>query len=77
MRIKDLEEIRTELRSIMKFREGEDLQIDSPKIDVTDDDVHFETYQVKNKGVEMAAYKERVEEVLKAESLRGVTPFRK
>ncbi len=63
--VKDLEEIRTELRSIMKFREGEDiLKFIPPKIDVTDDEVKYEQYQVKNKGVEMAAYKERVEEVL-------------
>jgi len=63
--IKDLENIRIELRSIMKFHEdGEPYSFDPLSIDVTDEDVRYEKYNVKNKGLEMAAYKERVIEVL-------------
>jgi type I restriction enzyme R subunit len=63
--IKELEVLRLELRSIMKFREdSEDDPILTPKIDVSDSDVKIEEYHVQGKGLEMAAYKERVEDVL-------------
>jgi len=63
--IKQLDVLRSELRSIMKFREGEDVDpIPTPRIDVTDSEIEFEEYHVRGKGIEMAAYKERVEDVL-------------
>ncbi len=63
--IQELENLRLELRSIMKYREGEDSDpVPVPKIDVTDSDVEFEEYHVRSKSVEMVAYKERVEDVL-------------
>ena len=72
--IEKLEEIRTELRSIMKFREGEKEPIFiPPSIDVTDEFVEYEQYQVKNKGIEMAAYRERVEDVLNKLFDRSIT----
>src|SRR5690606_5055601 len=41
--VKDLEEMRNELRSIMRFREGEDIPTPKPPtIDVTDEDVRYE-----------------------------------
>jgi len=63
--VNDLETLRLELRSIMKFREGEETDlIPTPKIDVTDSDIKFEEYHVHNKTMEMVAYKERVEDIL-------------
>jgi len=63
--IKELEYLRIELRSIMKFREDSSNDpIPTPRIDVEDSDLEFEEYQVHGKGMEMAAYKERVEDVL-------------
>jgi type I restriction enzyme, R subunit len=63
--IRELENLRLELRSIMKYREGEgDDPVPIPRIDVTDSDLEIEEYQVRGKGIEMAAYKERVEDVL-------------
>ncbi|MBE0551275.1 MAG: DEAD/DEAH box helicase family protein [Ignavibacterium sp.] len=63
--IQELEKVRIELRSIMKFKEGIDIQdFKTPTIDVTDEDIQYNSYHVKNKGIEMAAYRERVEEVL-------------
>ncbi len=63
--IPELENMRIELRSIMKFKEGLDIpNFKTPTIDITDEDVQYDSYHVKNKGIEMAAYRERVEEVL-------------
>jgi len=61
----DLEKIRKELRSIMKYKEGADIeQIPVPVIDVSDSDVEYDKYPVKSTGMEMAEYKKRVEDVL-------------
>lgn len=61
----ELENVRKELRSIMKFHSGGgEGDYVPPKIDVKDDELEYTQYEVKNKGVEMRAYKERVEDVL-------------
>lgn len=61
----ELENVRQELRSIMKFHDrGGEGDYNPPKIDVKDGDLEYTQYEVKNKGVEMRAYKERVEDVL-------------
>jgi len=73
-----LESLRLELRSIMKFREGEEIDpVPIPKIDVSDSELEIEEYHVRNKSLEMAAYKERVEDVLlrlfdKSETLQKI-----
>jgi len=78
IKIKELENLRTEIRSIMKFQEGTGSDpIPIPQIDVTDSGLQYEEYHVQNKGIEMAAYKERVEDVLsrlfdKSETLRKI-----
>jgi type I restriction enzyme R subunit len=72
--IRDLEDIRTELRSIMKFREGIDLPVYTPPaIDVTDEDIKYEQYEVKNTGIQMVNYRQRVEDVLNKLFDRSVT----
>jgi type I restriction enzyme R subunit len=78
IKIKELENLRTEIRSIMKFQEGTGGDpIPIPQIDVTDSELQFEEYHIQNKGMEMAAYKERVEDVLsrlfdKSETLKKI-----
>lgn len=60
-----LENVRQELRSIMKYHDRGGIEdYEPPKIDVKDGDLEYTQYDVKNKGVEMRAYKERVEDVL-------------
>lgn len=72
--IAGLEEIRAELRHIMKFREGAEADIITPpSIDIKDEGLQYERHEVKNKGLEMKAYKERVEEVLNRLFERSVT----
>ncbi len=63
----DLEEIRTELRGIVQYRQIDKSQQDLPKvIDVAEDEalVERKRHKVKLEGLEMVAYRNRVHKVL-------------
>lgn len=62
---KKLENVRLELRSIMHYREkGGGESVNAPTIDIEDSGVESNKYQVKNNGMEMHRYKQKVEKVL-------------
>lgn len=67
--IRGLESIRVELRSIMQYHQKISVPgIPTKKVDIIEntDEFKIEKYLMKNKSVEMAAYKVRVEGVLKS-----------
>ncbi|MCO6438557.1 MAG: DEAD/DEAH box helicase family protein [Phycisphaerae bacterium] len=66
--VSDLERIRSELRGIMKYRQPSTTTAYQPKvIDVVEDDALIERkpHKVKLEGLDLAAYRARVEQVLK------------
>lgn len=66
--VADLDSLRQDLRGIMRYRKVSYLERAKPiTLDLTEDELHYETSQhkVKLKGMELAAYRSRVESVLR------------
>ncbi|UQA63258.1 DEAD/DEAH box helicase family protein [Polyangium aurulentum] len=69
-----LEEIRTELRGIMKYQQEKRVQSVGPKtVDVTDAELRGEDYIPKLEGLEFVEYKRRVEAVLREHFTQNAT----